>query len=66
MVKPGLEKETRKTQAPGPEAVNSQEPEPEPELEPEPRPVPETRTSQEPGPWSTRLRPRHSAGRGRP
>ena len=72
MVKPGLEKEelkrekTRKTQAPGPETVNSQELEPEPELEPGSRPVPETRTSQEPGPWSTRLRPRHSAGRGRP
>ena len=54
------------TQAPGPETVNSQELEPEPELEPGSRPVPETKTSQEPGPWSTRLRPRHSAGRGRP
>ena len=55
-------RKTRKTQAHGPEAVNSQEPEPEPELEPGSRPVPEMRTSQEPGPWSTRLRPRHSAG----
>ena len=71
MVKPGLEKEelkreTRKTQAP--EAVNSQQlaMKPEPQLEPGSRPVPETRTSQEPGPWSTRLRPRHCAGRGRP
>ena len=59
-------RKTRKTQAPGPEAVNSQELEPEPQLEPGSRPVPETRTSQEPGPWSTRLRPRHFAGRGRP
>ena len=57
-------KKTRRTQAPRPEAGNSQEPEPEPELGPRPKPVPETRTSQEPGPWSTRLRPRHSAGRG--
>jgi len=38
----------------------------EPESELEPRPDPETRTSQDPGSWSTRLRPRRSAGRGRP
>ena len=48
-------KKTRRTQAPRPEARNSQEPEPEPESGPGSKPVPETRTSQEPRPWSTRL-----------